>query len=59
MDLTTRDGCTVLTGAVVDQSALHGLLNRLRDSGLTLVSVTRVGDDMTPPDHPDTTSTGA
>ena len=30
---------TVLTGVVTDQSALHGLLNRIRDLNLLLVSV--------------------
>lgn len=34
------DGTTVLTGDVVDQAALHGLLQSLRDLGLPLVSVT-------------------
>jgi hypothetical protein len=37
------DGTTVLRGPVVDQSALHGLLQRVRDVGLPLVSVTQVG----------------
>jgi hypothetical protein len=35
-------GTTVLTGYVVDQSALHGLLTRVRDIGLPLISVARV-----------------
>jgi hypothetical protein len=35
------DGTTVLTGTAVDQAALHGLLQSLRDLGLPLVSVTR------------------
>jgi hypothetical protein len=35
-----RDGTTVLEGAVVDQAALHGLLGKLRDIGLPLLSVT-------------------
>ena len=41
----TRDagGTTVISGAVADQAALHGLLNRVRDLGLPLVSVTRIG----------------
>jgi hypothetical protein len=33
------DGDTLLTGPVIDQAALHGLLKKVRDSGLTLVSV--------------------
>ena len=33
------DGTTVLHGPVVDQAALHGLLARLRDLGLPLISV--------------------
>ena len=33
------DGTTVLHGPVADQSALHGLLRRLSDLGLPLVSV--------------------
>lgn len=37
-----RDGSTVLSGPVVDQAALHGLLQKVRDIGLPLVSVTYV-----------------
>jgi hypothetical protein len=36
------DGTTVITGTVVDQAALHGLLESLRDLGLPLVSVTQL-----------------
>ena len=35
-------GDTLLTGPVVDQAALHGLLKRVRDLGLTLVSIRRL-----------------
>jgi hypothetical protein len=35
----TEDGETVLTGSVADQAALHGLLAKLRDLGLSLLSV--------------------
>ena len=35
-------GTTVLTGPVVDQSALHGLLKKVRDLGAPLVSVNRM-----------------
>ena len=39
------DGTTAIRGLVVDQSALHGLLQRVRDLGLPLISVTRVESD--------------
>ena len=39
------DGTTVIRGPVADQAALHGLLTRVRDLGLPLVSVTRVEPD--------------
>ena len=42
---------TVLRGPVVDQSALHGLLQKVRDVGVPLISVTRL-----PPDQPSTRS---
>jgi hypothetical protein len=43
MTLTSEDdGTTNIHGPVVDQAALHGLLNKLRDVGLTLISVTQV-----------------
>ncbi|MGD2148437.1 MAG: hypothetical protein PVH41_17215 [Anaerolineae bacterium] len=41
----TEKGETVLTGAVEDQAALYGLLAKLRDLGLPLVSVSNVEDD--------------
>ena len=40
-----EDGTTVLTGPVLDQSALHGLLKKVRDLGTPLVSVNRMGAD--------------
>ena len=43
MDLATEQtGATVLRGQVTDQAALHGLLARVRDLGLPLLSVHRV-----------------
>ena len=41
------DGTTVISGPVVDQAALHGLLDKLRDIGIPLVSLTQL-----PPDAP-------
>jgi hypothetical protein len=41
----TGDGETLLTGAVMDQAALHGLLARVRDLNLTLISVNRVSSE--------------
>ncbi len=37
-----EDGNTLLTGPVIDQAALHGLLRKVRDIGLPLLSVVRV-----------------
>jgi hypothetical protein len=38
----SEDGNTLLSGPVVDQAALHGLLRKVRDLGLPLLSVTRI-----------------
>jgi hypothetical protein len=41
--ITLEDnGDTVLTGVVVDQAALHGLLKKVRDLGVPLVSINRL-----------------
>lgn len=37
-----KDGTTLLTGPVIDQAALHGLLKKVRDLGMSLVSVSQV-----------------
>ena len=42
MALEARDGQTTITGLVVDQGHLHGLLDRVRDLGLELVSVNTI-----------------
>lgn len=57
MTLTAQDdGTTVIAGDVVDQAGLHGLLTKLGDLGLPLLSVTQVDPtaptDPTPPEAP-------
>ncbi len=48
MTITLEDnGDTLITGPVADQSALHGLLKKVRDLGMTLLSVTSVDSDQT------------
>ncbi|MBK9054252.1 MAG: hypothetical protein IPL78_26070 [Chloroflexi bacterium] len=43
LTITLEDnGDTLLTGPVVDQAALHGLLKKVRDLGLPLLSVNQV-----------------
>ena len=42
------DGTTTLTGAVADQAELHGILTRIRDLGVTLISVAPVDPPRTP-----------
>jgi len=44
------DGTTLLVGPVVDQAALHGVLARVRDLALTLLSIRRV--ELQPDDLP-------
>lgn len=39
------DGTTVLIGSVVDQAALHGVIARIRDLGLPLLSIEQVEPD--------------
>ena len=39
------DGTTILSGPVVDQAALHGLLSKVRDLGLPLLSVVHIGPE--------------
>ena len=54
LTITLEDnGETLLTGPVVDQAALHGLLRKVRDLGVPLLSVSRV----TPGQAPDVNET--
>lgn len=66
MTLTAEhDGTTVIEGLVVDQAALHGLLAKLRDIGVPLISVTQMDSVLLAPatnppftNRPDTTPQG-
>jgi len=50
------DGTTVLSGVIVDQAALHGLLQKICDLGVPLTSVTEL-DPATEPPQPDESRT--
>jgi len=51
---TDDDGTTVIRGPVVDQAALHGLIQKLRDAGIPLISLTQLPSSARaePPAHP-------
>ena len=46
------DGTTVITGPIADQAALHGRLQRIRDLGIPLISVTRIDPPPTTKETP-------
>jgi hypothetical protein len=47
LTITLEDnGDTLLTGAVIDQAALHGLLKKVRDLGMPLISVDSVKSNL-------------
>ena len=43
LQVSSEGNDTVISGVIPDQPALHGLLNRIRDLGLCLISVHRTG----------------
>lgn len=54
LTLTLEDnGDTLLTGPVIDQTALHGLLRKVRDLAMPLISVIRLDPEPRPADAPD------
>ena len=48
MEMEARDGDTVLTGRVIDQPQLYGMLERINGLGLELLSVEALSDDANP-----------
>jgi hypothetical protein len=53
IDTEASDGTTTIRGPSVDQAALHGLLQKLRDVGVPLVSLAEVPSNTTEPHaHP-------
>ena len=64
LDISSADdGTTTIQGPVLDQAALHGLLQKVRDVGLPILSVTQVtagaGDAPAPPSTSSTPSDGS
>ena len=47
LQLQNQSGETVLSGTLPDQPALHGILDKVRDLGLTIITVRRL-----PPEQP-------
>jgi len=45
MEMETKHGCTVLTGRIIDQPHLHGILGRINGLGLQLLSVQALPED--------------
>ena len=45
LTITHQDGCTVLRGSLVDEAALHGVLIRIRDLALPLLTLSREDTD--------------
>jgi hypothetical protein len=46
-----EDGNTLITGPVIDQAALHGLLKKIRNLGIPLISVNQVETNETHPNR--------
>lgn len=51
MEMNYAQGRTIISGPVPDQAALHGLLVRIRDLGLVLISLQRI-ESLDKPDMP-------
>lgn len=53
LQISTDDNQTVIYGWLPDQPALHGVLVKVRDLGLNLISVRRLDPEAPPMTHPD------
>ena len=49
MTIRAAEGKTYITGDVIDQSQLHGILDRIRDLGIELISIVPLGEGTEPP----------
>ena len=49
-DITYAEETTLLEGAVLDQAALHGILAKIRDLGLTILLVAKLAEETTKDD---------
>ena len=48
MEMETKNGATIITGEVIDQPHLYGILNRINGLGLKLLSVQALPEDAHP-----------
>ena len=48
MEMETKDGETILTGKIIDQPHLYGILDRINGLGLELLSVQALPDEVHP-----------
>ncbi len=48
MEMETKEGVTVLTGTIIDQPQLYGILDRINGLGLELLSVEALPEDALP-----------
>jgi hypothetical protein len=48
MEMEMKEGVTVLTGEIIDQPHLHGILDRINGLGLQLLSVQAMSEDAHP-----------
>jgi hypothetical protein len=56
IDSSAGDGTTAIRGPIVDQAALHGVLQKLRDVGMPLISLTEIPDESTSNTTPNQTT---